>query len=127
MYTVKDKNGRSIHNTHDKRYAEHYANHIGGRVVKNPVGEFKRAPDSELNRKKLFKEYSNSPVSTVWCRETIQNSVDNKANNIRITTLDITSGPFSGHRYARIVDNGSGMSEDVVLNKFLVELGTDKE
>ena len=57
-----------------------------------------------------------------WWREAIQNSVDAGATRIDTEVYENTDGTFT------IVcdDDGSGMSEDVLINKFLVLGGTTK-
>ncbi len=51
-----------------------------------------------------------------WFREAIQNSVDAKSTEIDISVKANENGTWT----ARVTDNGGGMSEDVLLNKFLV-------
>jgi hypothetical protein len=63
-----------------------------------------------------------------WWRETIQNSIDNGATEVScsMTFLDenrneIEWEDFNNRRFASvsIVDNGSGMTEDILINKFI--------
>jgi histidine kinase/DNA gyrase B/HSP90-like ATPase len=69
-----------------------------------------------------------------WFREAIQNSVDAGATYVRITVdyLNEQQHPISansdGRRFVRVSveDDGRGMDEDVLLNKFLVLGGTGK-
>lgn len=83
----------------------------------------RRNPEMALSNR-LFqaplKEYSN--YSEKWWREVIQNSVDAGATEITCTITETPEGIL-----ASIEDNGGGMSQDVLLNKFLVFGETTKE
>jgi hypothetical protein len=56
-----------------------------------------------------------------WWREAIQNAVDARATTIDCSVKEVPEGYL-----VRCVDNGGGMDEDVLLNKFLVLGGTTK-
>lgn len=69
-----------------------------------------------------------------WFREAIQNSVDAGATrvDIKISYLDpdrqvIAGTGVHGFTAITVTDNGSGMDEDVLINKFLVLGGTGKK
>jgi hypothetical protein len=57
-----------------------------------------------------------------WWREALQNSVDNGATVIRITVAALDDGSTS----ITFADNGTGMSEATLLNKFLSLGGSGK-
>lgn len=58
-----------------------------------------------------------------WWREAIQNSVDAGATRIECECVSIDGGSVR----VSVIDNGGGMDEDVLLNKFLVLGGTTKK
>lgn len=62
---------------------------------------------------------SRYPLAWRWVKETLQNAVDAKATEI-IYTLDARSKTFE------VVDNGVGMTADVILDKFLMVGGSKK-
>lgn len=70
-----------------------------------------------------------------WFREAIQNSVDAGATrvDVRVTYLDeqrhVVGADSQARRYVTVTveDDGRGMDEDVLLNKFLVLGGTGKK
>ena len=64
--------------------------------------------------KTALRDYSN--WKQTWWREAIQNSVDSGADNIELGAVENADGTWS----IWCQDNGSGMSEDILLNKFLV-------
>lgn len=136
LYVIKASNGATVARTGDRKYAEYYARHIGGayEMVKNPYplrrnsweeASFGRQPGTESDRKNLFGQYK-STKSFVWARETIQNSVDNKATNVVFSVTQIQSGRYAGCVLARIVDNGTGMDMRTLQEKFLTIGGTGK-
>ncbi len=57
-----------------------------------------------------------------WWREAIQNSVDAGAQRIALEVAQNTDGTFT----IVVDDDGSGMTEDIIINKFLVLGGTTK-
>jgi len=68
-----------------------------------------------------------------WWREAIQNAVDAGADTVDcvVTMLDEAGKPTNSYTSARSVevscqDNGKGMDEDTMINKFLVLGGTTK-
>lgn len=92
---------------------------------RNPEARFGEQPGTKRERFNLFAQYSSSPSFT-WVRETIQNSIDNKATQVEITSIDIKDGPLKDHRILRVKDNGSGMSLKTLQGKFLTIGGTGK-
>jgi hypothetical protein len=70
----------------------------------------------------ILKEY-NDLVSRCWFREAIQNSVDAKARHIDIKTETLADGRFM----VTVTDDGSGMSEHILYNKFLVPAESGKD
>lgn len=58
-----------------------------------------------------------------WWRECIQNSADARATDVELYALKQSDGNWR----CGCIDNGRGMSLDVLLNKFLVLGGTTKE
>lgn len=74
--------------------------------------------DGDYFRTTVRKE-SRYPLAWRWTKETLQNAVDAKATEISYT-LDKRNKTFE------IVDNGIGMSEDTILNKFLAIGGSKK-
>jgi hypothetical protein len=67
-----------------------------------------------------LKDYSN--WQEMWWRESIQNSVDAGARGIEISAIENDDGPWT----ITCRDDGGGMTEDVLLNKFLVLGATTK-
>ena len=61
-----------------------------------------------------------------WWREAIQNSVDAGARTITLTAQEI-EGDSEGNRLVSCQDDGSGMSPDILENKFLARFGTTKD
>lgn len=95
------------------------------RLKRNPEGYFEEEEDTYETRISRFSQYQ-STDSEVWMRETIQNAVDNKGTDIKISVLNITSGTNKGCYLVRITDNGTGMTSEVLRNKFLKMKGSDK-
>lgn len=58
-----------------------------------------------------------------WWREVVQNAVDAKATKVDLAAEQLADGSW----VASCTDNGGGMDEDTLLNKFLVLGGTTKE
>lgn len=126
-YSIKNRSGKVIANTDSRRYADAYAQQVGGSVsvARNPAATFGRQWGTATDRKNLFTQYK-STSSFVWARETIQNAVDNKATNITYATVNITEGKYKGCVLARISDNGTGMDLKTLQDKFLTIGGTGK-
>jgi len=60
-----------------------------------------------------------------WWREAIQNSVDAGATDVRLVAREIADDP-DGKWLVSCQDNGSGMTPDILINKFLARYGTTK-
>jgi hypothetical protein len=84
----------------------------GGRMVQNP-----RSPMSRKERMKPLEDYSN--YLEAFFREVIQNSFDAEATRL---DFEIDDKQF----VITCLDNGKGMTPDVLLNKFLVQGMSDK-
>jgi hypothetical protein len=87
----------------------------------NPEGRVSIGPDFFT---KAIDEYND--WREAWWREAIQNAVDAGARNVLLHTIFIAEdGSQTNHGNAKYVDvvcddDGSGMTEEIVLNKFLV-------
>ena len=127
QFIIKNGSGRHVATTHDREYAKRYAKQIGGtaQIVRNPKAEFGETPGLKKDRIKPFDDYAGDP-SWIWTRETIQNSVDNNATEVKISVIAINSGPYVGCRLVRIADNGTGMNLKTLQEKFLTMGGTGK-
>jgi len=68
-----------------------------------------------------LKDYDDWPIK--WWREAIQNAVDAGADVVHCEGGKLQDGTY----FASCADNGRGMAEDVLVNKFLVLGGTSKE
>lgn len=92
-------------------------------IIDEALRRRRRNPEMALSAR-LFqaplKEYTNWPEK--WWREVIQNSVDAGATEIECYVDIIPEGVW-----ATIQDNGGGMTQDILLNKFLVFGETTKE
>ena len=60
-----------------------------------------------------------------WWREAIQNSVDAGATDVRLVAREIADDP-DGKWLVSCQDNGSGMTPEVIIDKFLARFGTTK-
>jgi hypothetical protein len=60
-----------------------------------------------------------------WWREAIQNSVDAGATDVRLVAREIADDP-DGKWLLSCQDNGSGMTPDILINKFLARFGSTK-
>jgi hypothetical protein len=94
----------------------------GRKIVAASVGA-RRNPSIGISREfftTVLKDYDDWPEK--WWREAIQNSVDAGATSIKCTVVENPDGTWS----VSMEDNGGGMSEDVLINKFLMLGGTTK-
>lgn len=91
-------------------------------MKKNPEkAYFKEETDSYESRINRFGQYKNTP-SLVWCREVVQNAVDNKATEVALIITESTSGGS----VVTFADNGTGMDRKTLQEKFLTMGGTGK-
>ena len=67
-----------------------------------------------------LKDYNDWPIK--WWREAVQNSVDGGGKNIALSAHDQDDGT----KLVSCDDDGRGMDEDTIVNKFLVLGGTTK-
>jgi hypothetical protein len=67
-----------------------------------------------------LKDYDDWPIK--WWREAIQNAVDAGGTRIEVGAIQNADGTFTVY----CDDNGGGMDEDTLINKFLVLGGTTK-
>ena len=88
------------------------------KVRRNPVASFGK---DERKYQRAFSHYGEGFWRTAWWREAIQNAVDAKA-----TRIDLSVERHDGFMLVSAADNGSGMSLDVLQNKFLSEGATSK-
>lgn len=94
----------------------------GRKIIAASVGT-RRNPSIGISREfftTVLKEYDDWPEK--WWREAIQNSVDAGATNIECAVTENPDGTWT----ASMTDNGGGMTEDVLINKFLMLGGTTK-
>lgn len=103
----------------------------GGRVATILVGEAVAAiPNPAPERRTItigreffitaLKDYNDWPIK--WWREAIQNSVDAGATEIKLTSSKNADETYT----VACEDNGRGMDEDTIINKFLVLGATTK-
>lgn len=109
------------------RYLGEYIGDDGEKVVAVEVGKRnngRRNPAIGISREfftTVLKDYEDWREK--WWREAVQNSVDAKADRIDCEVIQNPDGTWT----ISSTDNGGGMSEDVLLNKFLMLGGSTKQ
>jgi len=109
------------------RYLGEYLGDDGEKVVAVEVGKRKggrRNPAIGISREfftTVLKDYEDWREK--WWREAVQNSVDARATKIDCLVAENDDGTFT----VSSTDNGGGMDEDVLLNKFLMLGGSTKK
>ena len=111
-----------------KLMGETYPN--GGRVSTILVGEQDVRTNPAPERRTItigreffitaLKDYNDWPIK--WWREAVQNSVDAGATEIKLTSVKNDDETYT----IACEDNGRGMDEDTIINKFLVLGATTK-
>ena len=94
----------------------------GRKIIAARVGS-QRNPSIGISREfftTVLKDYDDWPEK--WWREAIQNSVDAGARTILCEVNENPDGTWT----VSMQDNGGGMDEDVLINKFLMLGGTTK-
>lgn len=100
----------------------------GRKAITVHVGGPKRNPDDGPRKITIGREFFVTALKDYhdwkqkWWREAVQNSVDGGASKVDLSAAKNADGTWT----VRCSDNGRGMSEDVLLNKFLVLGGTTK-
>lgn len=80
----------------------------------------------KVNDDDLIKEIqAYSTWKTAWWREAIQNSVDARATHIQLYAKEIEGDP-EGNWLVSCQDNGTGMTPEIIINKFLTRFGSTK-
>lgn len=98
----------------------------GVKLVAVQVGKKRNPPMQTIGISREFfttvlKDYEDWKLK--WWREAIQNAVDAGANKIDCTILHNEDGTVT----VSVSDNGGGMDEDVLINKFLMLGGSTKQ
>ena len=94
---------------------ERKGNPEGGAAVRKVKFEFGR--EFFVNKRRQYGDWRMG-----WWREAIQNAVDAGASEVRCSVVRRPDGNFD----VSVEDDGKGMSEDVLVNKFLRGGGTTK-
>jgi hypothetical protein len=107
--------------------ARYVGEHIDAQGVKTIAVDFgkgkRRNPAIGISREfftTVLKDYADWREK--WWREAIQNSVDARATRIDCEAVQMDNGNWS----IAVEDDGGGMTEDVLLNKFLMLGGSTK-
>lgn len=105
------------------------AYHVKGHVLTIRIGGVQENPPQPAKRTitigaeffiTALKDYNDWPLK--WWREAVQNAVDAGSSNVELGTKENQDGTFT----VWCDDDGSGMDEDVIINKFLVLGATTK-
>jgi hypothetical protein len=92
---------------------------VGGKggVRRNAAGTISIGREFFVNAVKDYNDWQEK-----WWRECVQNSVDAGASNVTMLSTQSSDGTW----IVSCADDGSGMDEDTLINKFLVLGGTTK-
>ena len=80
----------------------------------------------KVNEEDLIKEVQKySAWKMAWWREAVQNGVDARATHIQLYAKEIDGDP-EGNWLVSCQDDGTGMTPEIIINKFLTRFGSTK-